>query len=402
MDFFDSVEEAPDDPILSIPQYYAADPRPNKVNLGVGAYRNAEGQPQVLGCVRRAENRIAERRMTMEYLPMEGDMGMVESVIALALGAESLALSEGRIKGVQTLGGSGALSLAAKLLRAEHPVPLFLPDPSWLNHRPIFTGGGLEVQNYPHLNRETLLLDFKAMTERLQDLEPGTAVLFHACCHNPSGINPTNEQWKQLSLIVKEKKLLPIFDCAYQGFGKGLNEDAFALRHFEEQGHEMLIAISCSKNFGLYGQRAGCLAVLTQDPEKTTRIYTQLKRYVRETYSSPPRHAANIVKVVLRDLRNEWIEELTTLRERIQEMRKALHSMLQGRCEDKDLSFFAHQEGMFSYTGLGPDQVRHLKEEKALYMAPSGRINVAGLNWGNLEYVADSLAEAYGASTSAL
>lgn len=402
MEFFKSVEQAPEDPIFHIPVECKADPREYKVNLGVGAYRNSEGAPHVLNCVRRAENRIAERRLLMEYLPMEGDQIMVKEVLGLAFGSNYASTYGERLLGVQTIGGSGALSLIGQLLKEEHDQTIYLSDPTWANHSPIFRRAGVTTHSYTYLNWNTLRLDFQGLCDSLQKLPKGSAVLLHACCHNPSGINPSEGEWRQLSELMKQCELLPVFDCAYQGFGKSLERDCFSLNLFAEEGHEILVALSCSKNFSLYGQRAGVLALLTQDPEKSKRVYSQVKRYVRGLYSNPPKHPADIVKTVLRDLRNEWVEELNHMRERIQEMRKALHSMLLSRCSDTDLSFYSLQEGMFSFTGLTKEQVLELRKEKAVYMAPDGRINVAGLNWSNLEHVADSLAGAYNSGSHSL
>ena len=395
MSFFNSTELAPEDPIMSIPKHFKADPRDPKVNLGVGVYRTAEGKSLVLNCIRKAEARILERQMDKNYLPIDGDPAFIRELLGLAFGPSCEALKDGRLVGLQTLGGSGALSLLATLLVAEHGNTIYVGDPTWANHHPLFKRSGLTVESYRHYSYETRGLAFSEMCEDLNKLPKGSTVLFHACCHNPTGVNPTQEQWRELSDLVKKQELLPVFDCAYQGFGDGVEEDVFALRHFLEEGHEMLVAISCSKNFGLYGERVGALALVTKHADKTGRVLSQLKRMIRGTYSNPPLTGQRLVRIVLESFRSEWKQECDNMRNRIQEMRSAMVGALQSKCSGFDFQFLTHQRGMFSYSGLPAEQAQWLRDEKAIYMAPGARINIAGLTPSNIDYTTDCLAEAY-------
>ncbi len=395
MSFFESVEGAPDDPILSLGVKCAQDEREQKVNLGVGAYKTAEGVPLVLSSVRRAECRILEQKLNKEYLQIDGLQEYIQAMLKLLYGKHCSALAERRICGVQSVGGSGALRVAGEFLRSFVTDRIYLSSPTWANHPACFAAAGLKVGAYGYYNEETKSFDFAAMMQSLKEIPERSAVLLQACCHNPTGCDPTFEQWKEISSLMKERHLFPLFDSAYQGFGEGLKQDAAIIRHFVEQGHLLISCSSCSKNFGLYGERTGLLSAVCKNKEEAQRVLSQFKKIVRANYSNPPVNGARIVAKILTstDLRSEWIEELGNMRMRIQEMRKALVSELQALGGDFDFSFMHRQQGMFSYSGLSAKQVEQLQEEFAIYMPKNGRINIAGLSNQNISYVAKAVVE---------
>jgi len=392
MSFFSHVQLIPEDPILSIPPLFAADKHPNKVNLGVGAYRDAEGHPLVLNSVRKAEHYLFSQNLNNEYLPMDGDPDFCLESLTLALGEGSLHFP--RVFTAQTVGGSAALKVAGDFLIRQFPqAKIQLSHPSWSNHRHIFTKCGFEIDSYPYMQNHHF--DFEGMCSAIKQMPKGDIILLHACCHNPSGTSPTFDQWVQISQLILEQKLFVLFDMAYQGFGAGLDEDAAALRYFADQNHEMAVTISHSKNFGLYGERVGLLAFFMKASETVDKVGSQIKSTIRSIYSSPPAHGARIVKTVLQseELTAEWKEELKNMRHRIIEMRKALTAELQSKESSSDFTFIQEQEGLFSMTGLNREQVSLLRAEHGIYMPPSGRINVAGLNSQNVKIVADAIHE---------
>jgi len=387
------MELAPPDPILNLTIDFNNDPRPTKVNLSVGAYRNAEGKPQTLSTVRKAEARIYEKEPSKEYLPIDGLGSMNEALLRLLFGPHETRINHGEIVAMQAVGGTGALRICAELMKNKITNTIFVSDPTWTNHYGIFQAAGFTVETYPYYNYEDHSLKFEAMIETLEELPAKSAILFHACCHNPTGVDPTPEQWKQICQVVKKRELFPIFDCAYQGYGQGLTQDAFAVRHFAEQGVEFLVTVSCAKNFGLYAERVGMIGIVANNANAAAKTLSQGKKLIRAMYSNPPLHGAKIISTILNSdiLRGEWKQEVGNMRDRIQEMRNSLGSILIAKT-GHDYSYVTREYGMFSFTGLSESQVARLREESAIFMLKSGRINVAGLNWQNMEYVTDAIA----------
>lgn len=390
MPFFNDVALLPDDPILSIPILFAADPCPTKVNLGIGAYKTAEGQPLVLTSVRKAEAQLSSKHLDKEYLPIEGDSEFIKCGLEILLGHDI----PKNLFSAQTIGGTGALRIAGEFLARNGFKNIFLSQPSWSNHKLIFERSGLNVGSYPYYDSVNQSLDFNGMREAIQNMPPGSVVVFHGCCHNPSGIDPNFDQWKELSQLLKQKQLIPLFDIAYQGFGQGLVEDAQAVRYFAKQGHEMIVCYSFSKNFGLYGERVGFLTFFLPNEEVVQKVGSQIKTVIRGGYSNPPLHGVRIVKKIFRspELSAEWHAELTNMRDRILQMRQAFVAELLVKGDNKkDFSYLTQQKGLFSFSGLNAEQVMRLRKEKGIYMPTSGRINIAGLNTTNLEYVAEAI-----------
>ncbi|MCB1111638.1 MAG: aspartate/tyrosine/aromatic aminotransferase [Chlamydiales bacterium] len=394
MSFFESIEMLPDDPILSITPLYAADPRPHKANLGVGSYKNADGNPLVLNCVKKAEETILKQNLNKEYLPIDGLAELRRHSLSLIFGNNNAAIKNGEIYNAQTIGASGALRVGAEFLAEKGDRTVYLSHPSWSNHRSIFSQAGHKINYYPYYDSATHALDFDKLRQAISEIPPGSVILLHACCHNPTGLDPTDDQWRELSQLIKKYKILPFFDFAYQGFKNGLDADAFAIRLFADEGHEMLVANSYSKNFGLYGERIGSLSIVTHNKDTAAKVGSHIKRLVRSNYSSPPIHGARIIATILGDsaLREEWEHELANMRSRIHEMRKALVAGLLAKGDGKtDFSFMNKQSGLFSYTGLDKDQVHFLRQENGIYMPSNGRINVAGLTWKNIDYCIESI-----------
>ena len=394
MSYFDALPMMPDDPILNLNVSFGADSRSNKVNLGVGSYKTGEGTPMVLSAVKKAEALLLEKNLNKEYLPIDGDKEFIQEALKIIYGKDFPPLKRGEICGVQTIGGTGALRVGSELIAARNiSKTIFVSDPTWPNHKGIFSQVGLKVDLYPYYDQVAHRLDFTGMCESIKRMPKGSVIVLHACCHNPTGIDPDFDQWKELSKIIKNQQLIPFFDFAYQGFGNGLEEDAKAVRYFADQGHEMLVASSFSKNFGLYGERVGLLSFVAHNKETAAKVCSQLKSLIRCNYSTPPSHGVRIVKTILQDpsLHKEWDQELGNMRERIREMRKALVGELLTREDHKDFSFMNRQQGIFSYSGLDLDQVHRLRQEYGIFMPSNGRINVAGLNWHNLNYVVDAI-----------
>lgn len=392
---FEHVDAYPGDPILSLVETYLQDPRPQKVNLGIGLYYDEQGRIPLLASVQQAEAAIAAESGPRSYLPMEGAADYRAVVQKLLFGADSEALKAGRIATIQTLGGSGALKVGADLLKRYFPKSeAWVSNPTWDNHRSIFEGAGIAVHDYPYYDAKTGGVDFAGMVATLKGLPAQSIVLLHPCCHNPTGVDLSREQWQQVIAIVAERNLIPFLDIAYQGFGDGLEEDAYAIRALAEAKLPFLVSNSFSKNLSFYGERVGGLSVVCKDAEEAGRILGQLKFTVRRNYSSPPIHGEKVTTKVMNDaaLHALWVKEVDEMRVRIQAMRQKLYEVLTARVPGKDFSYFIKQRGMFSYTGLSPAQVDRLREEFAVYLVASGRICVAGLNGGNVDYVAEAMA----------
>lgn len=393
-ELFSQLQPRPDDPILGLNEIFQKDERPEKVNLTVGAYLTDAGVMPLLPTVEEAARRVLARREPHAYIPMSGLPAYNESVRRLLFGAERApALSE-RTATVQTIGGTGALYLAALFAKNVLGVKLVVvSDPTWGNHIAIFKLAGLEVATYPYYNRTLGGLRFDGMRSALSTLPANTMVLIHACCHNPTGVDLPKDAWSEVVKIVKERNLVPLLDIAYQGLGDGLDEDGYAPRLFADEGVAALVAASSSKNFALYGQRAGALHVLTRSNEEKRTVESILKSLVRSTYSNPPKFAGSVVAEVLADpeLEARWRKEVDEMRERMVLMRRLFAEA--GERHSVDLSFVVGQKGMFSFTGFTKEMMTELREKYAVYGVANGRICVAGLNHGNVEYAAEAFAK---------
>jgi aspartate/tyrosine/aromatic aminotransferase len=391
--FFEHVDQLPADPILSLPADFAADPRHNKINLGVGEYVTVDGQPLVMTAVRKAETEILEKNLDKEYLPIEGDAEFLHHSLSLLFGEKSPRLLAENFTAAQTVGCASALRTIGDFIAQYLNSLIFLPQPTWPNHKQIFERARLKVSNYPFFNRQSGQLDFESLKNAIVKMPKNCAILFHASCQNPTGIDPTLSEWKELSCLIKKQSLFPIFDCAYQGFGKSLDEDAEAVRLFAEDGHEMAVAYSFSKNFGLYGERAGFLTILSSNRSSVEKIASHIRFLIRSNYSNPPLHGSRIIKTILKSssLSKEWQIELSNMRDRVQSMRQALIAALLTRNSIQDFSYLNQQIGLFSFLDLHSDQVKRLREEKAIYMPSNGRVNLAGLNPNNIPFIADAI-----------
>lgn len=391
--FFDRIEAAPADPILGISEAFKKDPRTDKINLSVGVYKNEQGDTAILKCVKQAEKILLEKETTKSYLPISGLPEYGRAARELIFGKGHEYVDGGKAVSVHCPGGTGALRIGADFLHQQNvTATVWISDPTWANHYQIATSAGLKFERYPYYDRVNHSLAFERMMDTLSQAKEGDAVLLHACCHNPTGIDPTKEQWETIAKFLAEKKLLPMIDFAYQGFGHGIEEDAQGLRIIASHCNELLIASSFSKNFGLYNERVGVLTVVCNDVESADKVFSQLKIAVRTAISNPPAHGEKIVTTVLGDpaLRAQWEQELAEMRDRILEMRKLLVEKLNAAGAG-DYSFIAEQNGMFSFSGLDKDQVERLKKEFGIYIVGSGRICVAGINHGNIDRLVEAL-----------
>ena len=392
---FEHIEPYAGDPIFALVDAFMADPRPHKVNLGIGIYFDEQGRLPVLESVRRAEAKALAAGGPKPYLPMEGDAACRRAVQLLLFGADHAALKANRVATIQTVGSSGGLRVGADFLKRWFPASeVWISDPSWENHRSMFEGSGFKVHLYPYYDAATGGVKFDAMQVALRALPPNSIVLLHACCHNPTGVDLTHAQWNQLIPLLGSRGAIPYLDLAYQGFGDGIDADAYAVRALADAGIAFFVANSFSKSMSVYGERCGALSAVCPDAAQAERVLGQLKFTVRRNYSSPPLHAAQIVARVLSDpeLRPLWERELAEMRERIQAMRRGLHAALNARLPGRDFGYLLTQRGMFSYTGLSAAQVDRLREQHAVYLIRSGRMCVAGLGAGNVEAVADAFA----------
>jgi aromatic-amino-acid transaminase len=396
MSLFSSVEMAPRDPILGMTEQFNADPNPSKVNLGVGVYFDAQGKLPILQCVQAAEKQLAETPKAKGYLPIDGLAAYDRAVQELVFGTDSDALCEGRIATVQTLGGTGGLKVGADFLQRLQPsARVLLSDPSWENHRALFTQAGLIVETYPYYAADRHGVRFDDMLSALQAAAQGTIVVLHACCHNPTGCDLDAEQWSRVAGLMQSRGLVPFLDMAYQGFGDGIAEDGAAVRQFLRTGMDFFVATSFSKSFSLYGERVGALSVVCESKDEAARVLSRLKVLIRGNYSNPPTHGAQVVALVLTTppLRRLWEEELAGMRLRIRAMRDALVQRLAVAGVTRDMSFVLRQKGMFSYSGLSAAQMLRLRSEFGVYGIDSGRICVAALNERNVDTVAAAIAK---------
>jgi aspartate/tyrosine/aromatic aminotransferase len=388
------LDPLPPDAILGLAEAYAADPRPNKISLASGVYVDESGVTPVLETVAEAERRILESQTTKLYKPIAGDPAYIHQVRDLVFGAEHEAVRAGRIETLHTPGGTGALRVAADLIRSLRPSStVWLSTPTWPNHPQVFAAAGLPVRSYPYLGDDGSL-DAAGMLEGLAEAAPGDVVVLHACCHNPTGIDPTPDEWRAIGDVVGSRELLPLVDFAYQGFGDGLREDAAGLLELVRPGRELLVASSMSKNFALYDERTGALSLVGASPDEVLTLLTHAKAVVRANYSNPPAHGGEIVAMVLGDstLRLRWTGEVSAMRERIHGNRQAFVDGLTAAGAPGDHARLLRQRGMFSLLGLSPEQVRRLRDEFAVYVVGAGRVNVAGLTRSNLELACRAIA----------
>ncbi|MDR5745559.1 aspartate/tyrosine/aromatic aminotransferase [Caballeronia sp. LZ029] len=393
---FEHIDAYPGDPILSLNEDFAKDPRDNKVNLSIGIYYDDEGRLPVIRAVREAEAQWLAQPAAKPYLPMSGLAAYRDAVQSLVFGDDSVARAEGRIATVQTLGGSGALKVGADFIKRYFPdSQVWVSDPTWDNHRFIFERAGFTVGTYPYYDEASGGLKFDAMLSAIRDLPARSVVLLHACCHNPTGVDLTDAQWVKLIEAIRQRELLPFIDMAYQGFGAGLDADAFAIRELVRQNVPAFVANSFSKNFSLYGERCGALSVVCESAESAPRVLGQLTSAVRANYSNPPTHGAMIVANVLTTpaLRQSWEEELASMCTRIARMRGEIHARLRGNVPDAMLARYLAQRGMFTYTGLSAAQVDVLRERHGVYLIRSGRMCVAALNERNVEATASAIGD---------
>jgi aromatic-amino-acid transaminase len=389
------VEMAPRDPILGVTEAFVSDPNPSNVNLGVGVYYDDDGKVPVLECVRRAEQKIAEQPLPRNYLPIDGLQAYDRAVQELVFGKDSPALREQRIVTVQTLGGTGGLKIGADLLRRlKVNEQIWISDPSWENHQALFDYAGYKVQSYPYYDPASHGVKFDAMMDALGKLPAGTVAVLHACCHNPTGVDLSPEQWEEVIKVVNARGLVPFLDIAYQGFADGLDADAAAVRRFTAACPAVFVSSSFSKSLSLYGERVGALSIVTRSAEEAARTLSQLKRVIRTNYSNPPTHGGQAVIAVLTspELRSLWDRELGQMRDRIKVVRKQLVDKIREFRSDFDFSFVVRQRGLFSYSGLTKEQVKRLREEYSLYALDSGRICVPALNSHNVDRVAKAIA----------
>ena len=393
--FFSEVQQAPPDAILGITEAFRADPSPVKVNLGVGVYQDATGKIPVLESVLQAAKIWASQEDSKTYLPIDGVPAFVQANQELLFGKDSPLLKDKRVATVQSVGGSGGLKLGIELIKRVSPeATIYISDPSWENHRVIFEAAGMKVETYPYYDSTTFGLRAADMLTTLRGLKPRTAVLLHACCHNPTGVDLDEKTWKEVVEICAERDLIPFIDFAYQGFAEGIVQDSKPIQMFVDKGLTFLLANSFAKSFSIYRERVGALSVVTGSQKEAAAVTSQLKRIVRMIYSSPPSYGAQLVAIVLThpELRPLWEKELGEMRERIHEMRHLLAKKLKDVLPDKDFSFILNQRGMFSYSGLSLDVMKELREKYHVYGLDSGRICVAALNHKNVDYVCQSVA----------
>ena len=392
---FSAVEMAPRDPILGLTEAFNADSRTTKVNLGVGVYFDDNGKIPLLNAVKVAEKARLEAMPSRGYQPIDGLAAYNQAVQIMLFGKESPLLAEGKVVTAQALGGTGALKVGADYLKRLLPgATVYISDPSWENHRAIFENAGFTVDSYPYYDAATRGVDFAAMKSGLNALQSGSIIVLHACCHNPTGADLSEAQWREVIEVIQARGLVPFIDMAYQGFADGIAEDALALNLFVASGLQFFVSTSYSKSFSLYGERVGALSVVTASKDESARVLSQIKRMIRSNYSNPPTHGGAIVAAVLAspELRQMWEAELVVMRERIKTMRSSLADKLKAKGVAQDFSFVTKQRGMFSYTGLSAEQVARMQSEFGVYAVNTGRVCIAALNTKNIDYVTEAIA----------
>ena len=391
-----NVEPAPADAILGLTEAFKKDGNPNKVNLGVGVYKDDQGNTPILSAIKDAERMLVEEQATKGYLPIPGDAEYGVSVQELLFGSNSSILDEKRAATIHSPGGTGGLRVGADLIKKFKPNSnIWVSSPTWANHKGIFTASGFNINEYPYYNPQTKSVDFDAMIESLKKIPAEDVVLLHVCCHNPTGVDLSNDQWDEVIEVAEKKGWLPFLDFAYQGFGNSLEEDRSAVEKLSETGLDFLIASSFSKNLALYNERVGALTVVSPSSAESAVAMSHLKKIIRVNYSNPPAHGGLSAKIVLTnaELREKWLKELSVMRERIKDMRSSFVKGLKNREVEQDFSYIVEQRGMFSFSGLSDSAVESLKHDKSIYIVKGGRINVAGLTTANIDYVCDAVSE---------
>jgi len=396
---FEHLKAVPPDPILSIIADYAADTNPRKIDLGIGIYRDEHGATPILDCVTEAEKRLLATQTTKAYLGPPGVAGFNSAISTLLFGTHSEALAQSRVHTIQTPGGTGALRVGADLINTAMPdAGVWFSDPTWGNHLSLFAAAGVATHDYPYFDPDNSSLRFDDMISALQQRKPGDVVLFHACCHNPSGVSPSPEQWQVIADIASERGFMPMIDIAYMGLEHGVEEDCLAVRLFAAQCPELIVASSCSKNFAMYRERVGALSIVARDAQKAADVETVIHSLTRKSYSMPPAHGPAVIDIILHspELKSQWHTELTGMRNRINGLRKELSEKITASSIKKDFSFLERQTGMFSFLGLSVEQVQRLRNEFAIYTVNSSRVNVASFNQSNMDYFVASLARVLG------
>ena len=397
---FKHLSAVPGDPLLALIIAHRNDPNPNKVDLGVGVYKDDNGNTPILNSVKKAEAILLQQEDSKSYLGINGAPEFAAVIQELLLGKDNTIIKDKRIFSAQTPGGTGALKVAADFIGSSLPNPkIWVSDPTWGNHLPIFRSAGLSIETYPYYDPETNGVRFDDMMKTLKaDAKAGDTILLHACCHNPTGVDLSFEQWQEVTSFVAERGLLPLVDAAYQGFGDGLDEDMAGLRHMASIIPNMLICNSFSKNFGIYRERCGGLSVIAETSEESSNAYSIIGLAIRANYSMPPAHGAAVVYTIMNDpeLKAEWVEEVSAMRNRINTLRNQLVEKLAASNTKKDFSFIRAQRGMFSYSGLTVDQVHTLRNDYSIYIADTGRMNVAGITDNNIDYLCDAIATVVG------
>ncbi len=392
---FEHLDAIPPDPILGLIAAYAADPNPKKIDLGIGVYRDELGNTPMLDCVVEAERILLDTQTTKTYLGPPGVAGFNQAIGELILGKDNEALKQGRVRTVQTPGGTGALRVAADLVKVAKPESeLWASDPTWANHLALFPGAGVVMHSYPYFDAENSSLRYDDMIAALQQRGPGDIVLFHACCHNPCGVSPNPEQWQVIANIAGERGFTPMVDIAYMGFERGVEEDSLCIRLFAEQCPEVIFASSCSKNFAMYRERVGAITVVAGTAEKAAAVESVIHNVTRKNYSMPPAHGPAVIDIILHseELTAQWHVELAAMRDRINGLRKTLSEKIAAAGINRDFSFIQRQSGMFSFMGLTVEQVHRLRDEFAIYTVNSSRVNVASFNERNMDYFIEALA----------
>jgi aspartate aminotransferase len=391
---FEYLKAIPPDPILGLIAAYAADTNPKKIDLGIGVYRDEFGNTPMLDCVVEAEKILLKTQTTKTYLGPPGVVGFNQAIGELIMGKDNAVFEQGRIRTVQTPGGTGALRVAADLIKVARPeTELWASDPTWANHLALFPGAGVKMHSYPYFDAENSSLRFDEMVAALQQRNPGDAVLFHACCHNPCGVSPDPDQWQVIADIAGKRGFTPIIDIAYLGFERGVEEDCLSIRLFAEQCPELIIASSCSKNFAMYRERAGAITVIARNAEKAAAVESVIHNVTRKNYSMPPAHGPAVIDIILHsdELTGQWLTELADMRNRINDVRTILADKIAASGIQRDFSFIKRQTGMFSFMGLTVDQVKRLRDEFAIYTVNSARVNVASFNASNMDYFIEAL-----------
>ena len=391
---FESLKPVGMDPILGLMAAFRADTRDNKIDLGVGVYQDDRGRTPVMASVKQAESRLMELEITKSYQGIAGDPEFNQRMLELLFGADHSILNSGRIKSIQAPGGSGALRVGAEVIQRARPdAEIWVGVPTWPNHVPLMSSAGLKIKEYPYYDLSSHEINFSGMMDALKQVPAGDIVLLHGCCHNPTGADLSRDQWDQIADLALERGFIPYIDTAYQGLGDGLDEDAYSLRMMAERLPELVVASSCSKNFGLYRERTGSITFIAESAEQVEGVASQAMAVARQTYSMPPAHGALLVSLILGDqeLRAAWQTELDEVRHRIQSMRGLLAEGIQNNAAGQDFSHIVRQKGMFSFLGLKPEQLDALREDYGIYIVSSSRVNLAGINSSNIGYLCDSI-----------